>query len=60
MMQGLRGSGLNDSDRQIEGLEMRLVDVPTDQDRLMVGWSDVGWWLNVVESNENESEMGRY
>ena len=32
MMQGLRGSGLNDSDRQIEGLEMRLVDVPTDQD----------------------------
>ncbi|CAK9054188.1 Uncharacterized protein sll0005 [Durusdinium trenchii] len=32
MMQGLRGSGLNDSDRQIEGLEMRLVDVPTDQE----------------------------
>ena len=32
MMQGLRGSGLNDRDRQIEGLEMRLVDVPTDQD----------------------------
>eukprot|EP00439_Symbiodinium_sp_Y106_P037790 s1042_g4.t1 len=32
MMQGLRGSGLNDNDRQIEGLEMRLVDVPTDED----------------------------
>ncbi|CAJ1405163.1 unnamed protein product [Effrenium voratum] len=32
MMQGLRGSGLNDSDRQIEGLEMRLVDIPTDEE----------------------------
>eukprot|EP00933_Yihiella_yeosuensis_P004421 TRINITY_DN108794_c0_g1_i1.p1 TRINITY_DN108794_c0_g1~~TRINITY_DN108794_c0_g1_i1.p1 ORF type:complete len:890 (-),score=171.20 TRINITY_DN108794_c0_g1_i1:204-2840(-) len=32
MMQGLRGQGINDSDRQIEGLEMQLVDVPTDKD----------------------------
>lgn len=32
MMQGLRGSGINDSDKQIEGLEMQLVDVPTDED----------------------------
>eukprot|EP00931_Biecheleriopsis_adriatica_P020052 TRINITY_DN134_c0_g1_i1.p1 TRINITY_DN134_c0_g1~~TRINITY_DN134_c0_g1_i1.p1 ORF type:complete len:875 (-),score=160.50 TRINITY_DN134_c0_g1_i1:42-2585(-) len=32
MMQGLRGSGINDSDRQVEGLEMRLVDIPTDED----------------------------
>eukprot|EP00913_Durusdinium_trenchii_P032361 g30301.t1 len=37
MMQGLRGSGLNDSDRQIEGLEMRLVDVPTDQEGAVAG-----------------------
>mmetsp|Transcript_11709 Transcript_11709/g.20742 ORF Transcript_11709/g.20742 Transcript_11709/m.20742 type:complete len:849 (+) Transcript_11709:47-2593(+) len=32
MMQGLRGSGINDSDQQVEGLEMRLVDIPTDED----------------------------
>lgn len=29
--------GLNDSDRQIEGLEMRLVDVPTDQEGAVAG-----------------------
>jgi len=32
MMQGLRGSGLNDSDRQAEGVEMALVDIPTDDE----------------------------
>jgi len=30
MMQGLRGKGLNDSDRQIDGIEMALVDVDDD------------------------------
>lgn len=32
MMQGLRGNGLNDADRQVEGLEMKLVDIPTDDE----------------------------
>ena len=36
--------GLNDSDRQIEGLEMRLVDVPTDQaTREMHGFRVMNW-----------------
>ena len=26
-----QSAGLNDNDKQIEGLEMRLVDVPTDE-----------------------------
>lgn len=32
MMQGLRGGGLNDSDRQADGVEMALVDIPTDDE----------------------------
>eukprot|EP00930_Biecheleria_cincta_P039715 TRINITY_DN27276_c0_g1_i1.p1 TRINITY_DN27276_c0_g1~~TRINITY_DN27276_c0_g1_i1.p1 ORF type:complete len:869 (+),score=177.22 TRINITY_DN27276_c0_g1_i1:38-2608(+) len=32
MMQGLRGQNINDSDQQVAGLEMRLVDIPTDED----------------------------
>jgi len=32
MMQGLRGSGLNDSDRQADGVEMQLVDIPYDDE----------------------------
>jgi len=32
MMQGLRGSGLNDADQQADGVEMRLVEIPTDDE----------------------------
>lgn len=32
MMQGLRGQGLNDADKAEEGVEMLVVDVPTDGD----------------------------
>jgi len=32
MMQGLRGAGLNDADRQADDVEMRLVEVPTDDE----------------------------
>lgn len=32
MMQGLRGRGLNDSDRQADGVEMALVDIQTDDE----------------------------
>jgi len=31
MMQGLRGQGLNDADQAAEGLEMLVIDVPTDE-----------------------------
>jgi len=30
MMQGLRGAGLNTADQQVEGVEMKLIDIPTD------------------------------
>lgn len=32
MMQGLRGANLNDADRQADDVEMRLVDIPTDDE----------------------------
>ena len=39
-----RPRGLNDSDRQIEGLEMRLVDVPTDQEGKLEVYLKK-WWV---------------